>query len=326
MVYRILLIHDVEHQTPRGVIRWAYAHRTAALQAYSPPDMQVDRVSHDDVNLRACRGYDLVMLLDYMLAQNFKHQLSKARYPGLFVVSFNKDSRSREHEYRECLKHADWVIVNNRERYRAGGIQPRTCNITNPIDTRFWAVQQPIESREPLAIWTGGTGLKKQKGYAEILKPLRPHLHKLSIELELRPVTAIVPEQVKTPEEMLAWYNRASYVLCASATEGGGPNFLMEAAACGCVPITTSVGSVPEFARADNAVVVERTIPAFIEGVQRARERRCELARAASETVRESWGYDSVGGYFYALWRALITRGVRGVRPFSFRDCEPGEI
>jgi glycosyltransferase involved in cell wall biosynthesis len=159
--------------------------------------------------------------------------------------------------------------------------------------------------------------------------PLQAPLERAGFLHHFRPITSIDPSQVYDQHQMSIWYNDASYVLCASETEGT-PNGLLEGMACGCVPIMTECGNVPEILvnRENGMIVDEPTVPAFLEAITYAREHRERLSAAALESI-QSWGYGPPGyraNYFYSLFRALIERGPQGVKPFSYRDVHWSQI
>ncbi len=69
-------------------------------------------------------------------------------------------------------------------------------------------------------------------------------------------------DQCLTYDEMPDFYNGLDIIACASDAEGD-PRPLIEAMACGCFPITTDVGIVPELIRrGENGFVVDSANPA----------------------------------------------------------------
>lgn len=81
-------------------------------------------------------------------------------------------------------------------------------------------------------------------------------------------------------DAMPRWYNSIDVITCASDAEGD-PRPLIEGMACGCFPVTTDVGIVPELVQhGRNGLVVERSSRAFAEAFAWCRENP-ELVRAA---------------------------------------------
>lgn len=334
-MYRIAIIHDVERQSSRGPIRWAYATRSNCLQKYAPSDFEVCRLSDADTHGGGWRrivgrGVDVIFALDYALAPSYVRHARQAGFEGVIVGSFNKDHRSREREWLHVLDCGlDWLIVNNVSRWRRGGVQPRTCCISNGLDLDHWRATTPFDQRPERAIWCGGTGPAKKKGYAEVLVPLKSILERDGIECDFRPVSDITPEQVKTPDEQLAWYNSARYVVCASETEGT-PGYLLESMACGCIPITTNVGNVPEIMKGElhPLVVKKRTLEEFARRIGWLRGESSWSDWAARE-MRLRWGYGPPANraeYFFHLFRRLIDDGPDSIEPFCHWDVKPEDI
>jgi len=325
--HRVLAIHDVERELEDGrVLRWAYATRTHCLQKYAPADIDVRRASHASVTGEMLRWADLVFLLDYALVSSYRNRLRQLDNRPVFVVSFNKDHRSRHSEWEWCLDCADWVVVNNRSRWVADGVRERTCCIANGLDLEQWRSIRPIKERSHKVLWTGGTGPAKRKGYQDLIHPLIPELQRMGFEWDFRPVTDIEPGQVMTADQMVEWYNSGSYVVCASATEGT-PGYLLEGMACGCCAVTTDVGNVPELP-SSTAVIVQRGIHSILNGLELARSVRTTLSEVTAQSMR-SWGYGPPGrraDYFYQLFRRLIEDGPRDVRPFNYQEVGPGDI
>ena len=328
-MYEILITHDVEVESPKGTLRWAYANRSLALQKYAPPGFRVTRASNSDMRGRweEVGKYDLFFNLDYACCENIRWHSGKA----VLVCSFNRDSHTRREMWDCVTRISDWVVVNNYDRWSGDGVLPNTCCISNGVDTDLWYATRPIAERPHRVVWTGGTGVRKAKGYYEIMEPAAHRLAELGFEISFRPVTDIDQHQVLTQSEMLAWYNDASYVLCVSESEGT-PNYILEGMACGCVPVTTNVGNVREFGCTgdrQNAVVIERSIEGVIGGLVRARENRERISAEAHRTMHEGWSYGDPArraDYYFRLFRALIERGPKGVRPFCYMDGTPEEV
>ena len=65
--------------------------------------------------------------------------------------------------------------------------------------------------------------------------------------------------------ELVEFYNGID-VICVSSSVEGGPLALLEGMACGCFPVTTDVGIVPELVENGvNGLIVERNVDAFRE-------------------------------------------------------------
>ncbi len=81
-----------------------------------------------------------------------------------------------------------------------------------------------------------------------------------------------VADRCLTQPEMPDFYNSLDVITCASDAEGD-PRPLIEGMACGCFPVVTDVGIVPELVRhGDNGLIVERTPQAFAAAFQWCRD------------------------------------------------------
>lgn len=325
MKLHILIVYDVHYDGPDGRIGWAYWRRAEALKKCAPPDMEIRIASHAEAHELDLKNFSLLFMLDYQSALGWRHRCNVAGIP--FIVSFNKDHRSRQKEFYDVIRVADLTIINNFARYIADGIQPKTVNISNGVDLETFRVL-PGFQRELKSLWTGGTGAAKLKGYHEVIVPLQQYMNRHGMVHSFRPVTAIDPDQVLGTEKQVAWYNRGTFVLNASASEGT-PCTMLEGMACGCIPITTEVGNVPEIIEHQvNGMVVDRTGEGFLQGIEYATKHRERMSQAALSSIRK-WGYGPPGNraeYFYSLFRKVICEGADSVQPFSYMDVTPGEI
>lgn len=325
--FRVLIIYDVHKDTTKGRLLWAYGRRAAALQKYAPTDFTVKISQFKDVKWDQSADFDLIFNLEYTAAIRGRVAHYAPSVP--IVYSFNSGSARKQSLWPMVKAEADWIIFNNLEAFEAGGRQPGTCCISNGIDAELWNRYVPIGQREHRAIWTGSPNPAKGKRYREVLLPLielaKPH----GFDVWLRPVSNVVESQVFTTEETACWYNSASYVLMASASEGT-PNYLLEAAACGAIPICTKTGNIMEFGSDGfNCLFAEPTPESFLAALLRARENRESLSEAAAETMRSRWSYGEPGQraqWYFSLFRRLITDGAGSIEPFSYHSKHWGDI
>lgn len=123
----------------------------------------------------------------------------------------------------------------------------------------------------------------------------------VSPDKHLSTITSACPDarladQCLTQLEMGDFYNSTDVIACASEAEGD-PRPLIEGMACGCFPVTTDVGIVPELVRHGvNGLVVERTAEAFAEAFTWCRA-NIDLVRAAGSLnavamlARRTWSH-----------------------------------
>lgn len=324
---RVLIIYDVHNDGPKGRLLWAYGRRAESLKRHAPPDLSITIACHEEAESLRLDRYALVLLIDYQAAISWRDRVRKAG--AVFCVQFNKDARSRQKEWARTLDFSDWVIVNNEHRFHFDGVQPRTCCISNGVEREVFRSLVPTSCRDHRCLWTGGTGHAKRKNYLECIDRLRGPLETRGFSHSFRPVTNITPDQVLGTDEMVKWYNSGSYILNASETEGT-PSTMLEGMACGCIPITTDVGNVPEIIRdRENGVIVPSTRPkAFLEAIEYAREHRERLSAGALDSI-QSWSYGGENGraqWFYQLFRRLINDGPDSIDPFSYSKTWWGDI
>lgn len=88
-------------------------------------------------------------------------------------------------------------------------------------------------------------------------------------------------------DEMPGFYNSIDVITCASDAEGD-PRPLIEGMACGCFPVCTDVGVVPELVRnGDNGLIVERTPEAFAMAFQWCRANLDYVREAGARNAME---------------------------------------
>jgi len=94
--------------------------------------------------------------------------------------------------------------------------------------------------------------------------------------------------------ELVEFYNSVDIVCIASSVEGG-PLPLLEGMSCGCFPVATDVGIVPEVIRHnENGLIVERNVEAFRAAFRWGAE-HLDFVRAAglrnSESIPRNWSW-----------------------------------
>lgn len=320
---RVLCLYDTPSAHP---VAWAYRRRAESLEKHAPADINVVSGSGPEWLQNDIGGFDVVFLIDYASTTSWRRLCTTAGIP--LIVSFNRDSRTRHGHWDMVQKYADVVIASNENRYLASGLHPRTVCISNGVDTAVFENRVPISKRPHRCIWAGGNAPNKQKGWDDVLQPAAPILFEMGFECDFRVINDFRDRDVMSTEQMVDWYNDASYWLCPSFSEGA-PSMLFESMACGCVPIITNVGNVPEIiSHGDNGLIVHRDPKSVIAAVRYAKEHREQLSKGAFETISR-WAYGSPGHhaeYFYQLFRRVAILGPQSVTPFSYRDVTAESI
>jgi len=291
---------------------WAYHRRALALKKHAPPDIEVELVRVGQYNGEPA---DVLIVLDYVCLPTISGQADLAT---MIVCTFSADLGRRERTWQMVHEHSNWVIALSRERYEQRGDVRHCCCIANGVDLEDFGLDAPIGSRPERVLWTGKDSKDDNKGLRAVLQPLAKLAAAHNFECDFRPVPQ---HRLLTTDEMRAWYNRGAYVICASRSEATA-NVVMEAAACGCVPVSTPVGTLTDWGKdGENCVLVtERSPEAFMDGLLRARRERLRLAAGAMEAVAR-YDYKRIAGlYWERVVRPLVE--AKPMEPFCYLDLE----
>jgi malonyl-CoA O-methyltransferase len=132
------------------------------------------------------------------------------------------------------------------------------------------------------------------KGLYDILQPASYRL----IDLKIAPGNV-------AHEEMGQFYQKLD-VLCVASTKEGEPLPLLEGMRCGCFPICTDVGIVPELVRnGENGLIVERSPEAFRKAFKWCLEHPEEVraaGRANGDYIQRTRSWDRVKGAWRRAW------------------------
>lgn len=302
-----------------GGVGWAYWRRCMALQKYAPPDFQGDvgqwhpctRIDPwpDDTT------YDLVLQLVPDI-HGLKQRLMQRGETAIVVAGLNV-GWGHHSERLKMACDADHIVVNNRDLWERLGRRrpvqrsqgpPTISWISNGVDLDEFRVTRPIHQRTPRVLWTGCAYHCKPngiKGYREVLFPLAIRLKAQGIPVSYRMTDAADPGEHLSTEQMVEWYNRGTIYVCASSSEGT-PNPVLEAAACGCVVVSTRVGNMPELIQPYvNGELVDRAVDAIYDAILRCAKRYREMASAMQDTIRY-WDWRLRAKQYYDLFRRLI--------------------
>lgn len=295
---RIGLHYDVEG--------WAYHRRCQALAKYAPHGVSVhlSRGNRPDRRERC----DLALQLCYSQVSELRNSYRRKKIDPIIVAGLNIGWNDQARRWLpSVLRDADHVIINSRECYDGAG-RPRGASwISNGVDRDVFHVQTPIAARPPRVLWTGSLFHRQTKGYDELLVPLTRRLWKDGIECDFRLVDSHGGPSRWPAEQMAAWYNTGTVVVCASRSEGT-PNPCIEAAACGCVIVSTPVGNMPELVEHGfNGFLVERTVDALYRGVIDAIENYPVMAAAMQERIDE-WGWNRRAAAYFELFERIIAK------------------
>lgn len=319
---------------------WCFSNRANALKRYAPPDMQITVLASEEVyaGYIAWPSYDLVFLLNTSVIDNLRRQFRLTGVDVPIIASHNSGLFRREDMLRKAVDCAEYVIINNYATYadllaRSHG-RRNFCNISNGVDLSMFYVERPIEDRPHVALWAGSKEKAEDpgdvKGWKRVIEPLATRF-----EADANPETLgchciVVEAQGKahTPAEMRAFYNGGSYLICPSVSEGT-PNIVLEAAACGCIPVCGPVGNVPELFTPGVDWIMPKPSATTIEGVPlamaddyweamlAAKDRREEMSAAALKAIR-AWDWSIRSAWFYRVFREVAAGHCP--EPFTWLD------
>jgi glycosyltransferase involved in cell wall biosynthesis len=301
----VRILYDVEG--------WAYAHRAAALRKYAPQDFHVTaapllrpdgRADADAAIGDAPMDLLFTMTNGPVRASQVHDAVRRRGWTPRLVGAWNAGWPTKIELFPRRYEQADLVIINNRIAWDRLGRLPRTVCCPNGVDLDIFRVTTPLESRRPQVLWVGSESQRQLKGYDDLLIPLQHRLASLGIPSDFRLVDSYNGHKRSQPA-MAAWYNSGTVVVCASETEGT-PNPALEAAACGCVPVSTPVGNLPELVRTgENGYLVERSVGGLLAGILSAIERFVPLATQLQHDIR-AWGWDARSQPYYESFRRVL--------------------
>ncbi|MEX0717774.1 MAG: glycosyltransferase [Planctomycetaceae bacterium] len=289
---RLRLIYDVPG--------WALHHRAAALAAHAPDDFAVS-IGED----MGAGPWDVVFQMCPLGSDRTRAQLPPETK---LVVGYNSslENRATALHLGTALAQADLVLFNNRRNRSRAGDPAGSVAVSNGVDCGTFAVRTPIERRRPRVVWCGSHGHRRVKGYDDLLLPLGEALAARGIEFEWRLTDPHDARSLSPPAELASWYNGATHYVCASRYEGT-PNTALEAAACGCVVVSTPVGDMPEFiSHGESGYLCARTVDSLLAAIEDSLAGDKYLRQsAASRRAAEGRDWRLVAPRYFELFRQV---------------------
>lgn len=190
------------------------------------------------------------------------------------------------------------TITATSKRLQALIRQGRPCLLVpNGVSAAF-SPPEELRTGDLIFGWAGNID-DSCKGLKDILLPATYHL------LDLR----IAPGNVG--HDAMADFYRGLDVICVASDREGEPLPLLEGMACGCFPLCTDVGIVPELVRnGENGLIVERTPEAFRRAFLWCRENAVkvrEAGRKNAELIRRTRGWDKLKGAWSRAWSQALS-------------------
>lgn len=183
--------------------------------------------------------------------------------------------------------------------------------IPNGFDTDFW--KDLGKARKPFSFISVATGTSNPsraivKGY-DLIKQLAA-LHPDWTFTLVGDSAYSSPNQNVTvlgkmkPNELLELYNSHQFYLQLSTSEGF-PNALGEAMACGCIPIGSAVGAIPEIIGDMGVILNEKNLYVLDSAIQNfAKKDLNSISQKASQRIHTLFNFEKRKK---ALWHALKT-------------------
>lgn len=194
---------------------------------------------------------------------------------------------------------AGYLMTTSLRLYRAfEGRHPHVLYCPNGVDTGLF--RRDRDRNGSMRVGWAGNIEDRQKGVEEILLPACDGRFDLSLARGDVPV-----------ERMGSFYNSLD-VFCVASVAEGEPLTLLEAMSCGCFPVCTDVGVVPELVESGkNGLIVERSPEAFREALTWCRDNLGQVREAGRRNAallheRRSW--EAVSGKFSDAIRSILRR------------------
>ena len=300
--YRVRLCYDVKG--------WAYFRRCEALQKYAPDDFEVT-IGPDYGSAFKKKKHDLVLQLCYPYVKQIARHVQKG-YPGMVLVTgVNVAWREVRAWWANVAQYSDWIVLNSQAAFHHAEKPPKTCYISNGVDREQFQMKVAPEARTPRALSIGSQFHKGNKGFTSVLVEVAEKLKPHGIEADFRCVNSHSKSRMNAGQ-MCDWYNTGTIYVVASQAEGT-PNPAIEASSCGCVPVATAVGNMPELIEhGHNGYIVDRQADAIVASIVEAQGRYVEMS-AAMQIEIEPWHWGVRGRQYFDLFRTLIDERRNGM-------------
>lgn len=310
---RVLIVPDV--------YGWAQHRHAIGLQAYAPPECEV-RIELSSalgsLSNPCIASFDAVYHLSVYSAH--RHSAAK-RFVGLVasdaIMFSSKDDADwrtlgvTKHRHiglaKAMLPQWDGAVCRNQGLTRKmAPINRNAVCFPAGVDTRVFHYDPHKHPHDRLVVgWCGNTGNDDRrdcKGHKEIMQPLMEYL---GDRYEWRVKTnAFDSKDALGVNAMREWYQGLDIFLCTSSADGT-PNPPFEAAACGCMVISTDVGCltdwdvirkrgllVPSYGNASEAKNIRSQIVTLLAKADADREWLTVNAWALMHSIQADYSYE----------------------------------
>lgn len=283
---------------------WSYMQIAQAVQAYNTdPNLTINVMAlkgHEAEFLAREESYDRVLVMGHQMAESASMRNAVDPQRWLTGVhshhSFDPDLQTTPDDDvpppRSLLKSLQRFrgvnAVSDRltALFRAYGVP--VAYTPNGVDTERFKPVHPLSEDGPLRVGVAYTPKHDaRKGVSEFIRPACERVGAILVEAKAR------SEQHVVSADMPAWHNSYDVYCCASSSEGFSIAVL-EAVASGRPVISTRVGGSVELIQdGTNGILVDRTVDAIAEALERLQGRpllRMMGWEARLSAVREwSW-------------------------------------
>jgi glycosyltransferase involved in cell wall biosynthesis len=224
-----------------------------------------------------------------------------------------------KHKYIDTLQYLNLVTTNNLKMHKVLADHGVQAHYTpNGYPEKVFKTTTEFEDRPFQILWVGSESRKEHKGYHIFEQVQKAFQGMPSVKFK-----AIVADSfdfdniLYTQKQMNEFYNESQVFVCMSKSEGG-PNPLLESAACGCIPISTDVGYANNLiVDGENGFVVERDAVEFVKKINflRSNKRKRDMmsAKISVDVQKFSWKNLSQN------YARFLNRAVAKVNPSSIK-------
>ena len=290
------------HECPN----WSARNHGEAIAKYAPGDWDVtndwwtghhQEWQYDDADVIINLGSN---------SHESLYELCCTHTPDAVLLSRYNTCYPRYSDKLDMLcEHSDGVIVESRNCFQRipGNLRGKIHLLPSGVDRNAFCITTPPHQRPSKVLWCAGIiGQSPERGDVKryrFAQELAARLKSIGLEMELLTVDPN-GESVRSPEQMRDWYNTGRIFACTSKMEGL-PNTCLEAAACGCLIVTTNVGVMPEFIQQGrNGHIVPPTLDAFVHAITHANKDYLASQLDVRHLIAE-WDWVKLAGNYYQL-------------------------
>ncbi|UZD22524.1 glycosyltransferase family 4 protein [Algoriphagus halophytocola] len=172
--------------------------------------------------------------------------------------------------------------------------------VHNGFDTEFW--KNTDQDRLPNSFISVATGTSNQsraiiKGY-DLIEQLASLHPEYSFTLVGDPEYFSPYSNIRVlgklpPADLLKLYNSHQFYLQLSTSEGF-PNALGEAMACGCIPIGSAVGAIPEIIGNESLILVQKNFHVLTQIIKNLRHQELtEIQKHSQNQIQQNFSYSN---------------------------------